>query len=98
MNESTHDTTTQEFIVTSCVRRYGKQSMLRYTSHELHWVSGCQGQGAHFPVSPHQTGSPSVRKVISRSKLTGQIFLPMAEQNFRIHRYKIFPPMRVRKQ
>ena len=36
------------------------------------------------------TGLRSVRKVISRSKFTEQIFSPAAEQNFLIDRHKEF--------
>ena len=39
----------------------------------------------------------SVRKMISRSKITEQFFSPVVEQNFRILRYKIFPLMCMRK-
>ena len=40
----------------------------------------------------------SVRKAISRSKFTEQIFSTAAGQNFRMHRYKTFPLMHMRKQ
>ena len=48
--------------------------------------------------SPCKVSTGSVREVISRSKFTEQIFSPVAEPNFLIHRYKIFLPMCMRKQ